>query len=328
MRPVAPEPMPPDDHVEILLATYQGARFLEEQLDSVLAQTHRRWTLVARDDGSTDDTPAILRRHAARHPGRIRVLPADGRRLGAMGNFSALLDSSTAQHVMLCDQDDVWLPEKIEVTLGRMRASEQAHGAARPVLVHTDLRVVDEALRPIADSMWRFQQTDPGRLSTLPRALLQNFVTGCTTMVNRALLAVALPVPSDARMHDWWLTLAALEFGVIESVPAATILYRQHGKNERGARAFNPVRSALEVLHRERWRAASEARWAEFRLQEAQASAFLERFRGRLTPQDRETLRAFSALSRQGGLARRASVLRHGFFYSNPVTTAAMLLFR
>jgi glycosyltransferase involved in cell wall biosynthesis len=320
--------MPPDVHVEILLATYQGARFLEEQLDSVLAQTHPHWTLVARDDGSSDETSAILQRYAARDPGRIRVLSTEGRRLGAMGNFSALLDASTAQHVMFCDQDDVWLPEKIALTLARMQAAEAAHGASRPVLVHTDLRVVDEALLPIADSMWRFQQTDPARLATLPRALLQNFVTGCTAMVNRPLLAEALPIPREARMHDWWLALVALKFGVVESVPTATILYRQHGKNERGAKAFNPVHAALEVIDREKWRATSEARWAEFRRQEAQATAFLERFGDRLPPGARETLLAFSGLSRQGALARRASIVRHGFFYSSPITTLGMLLFR
>jgi glycosyltransferase involved in cell wall biosynthesis len=314
--------------LEILLATYNGAQFLEAQLDSVLAQTHTRWALLARDDESTDGTRAILEQYAARHPDRVRVLPANGRRLGAMGNFSELLSASTAEHVMFCDQDDVWLPEKIEVTLARMQAAEAKQGAVRPVLVHTDLRVVDEALRPIADSMWRFQQTNPARLAMLPRALLQNFVTGCTAMVNRALLAEALPIPREARMHDWWLALVALAFGVVESVPTATILYRQHGKNERGAKAFNPVRAALEMIDRERWRATSEVRWAEFRRQETQAAAFFERFRERLEPRAQETLQAFARLSRQGALARRASIVRHGFFYSSPVTTLGMLLFR
>jgi glycosyltransferase involved in cell wall biosynthesis len=316
------------DHVQILLATHEGARYLEEQLESLLAQTFTRWKLVARDDGSTDDTPSILQRYAGRHPDRIRLLAFDGRRLGAMGNFGALLESSGGSHVMFCDQDDVWLPDKIEVTRSAMAELEIRHGTETPLLVHTDLRVVDERLGPISDSMWRFQHIDPSRLSVLPRALLQNFVTGCTAMVNRALLDLALPIPPDARMHDWWLTLVALSFGAVRSLPTATILYRQHGKNERGASGFSPLRAALELLDRDRWRQRSEARWTEVRRLEAQAEAFLDRFRDRLPQGARDALAAFSVLSRQGGLARRASIVRHGFYYSNPVTTAAMLLFR
>jgi glycosyltransferase involved in cell wall biosynthesis len=314
------------DDLQILLATYEGARYLEEQLESLLSQTFTSWKLVARDDGSTDDTPSILQRYATRHPDRIRLLPFDGRRLGAMGNFGALLESSGGSHVMFCDQDDVWLPDKIEVTRAAMAELQSRHGTEAPLLVHTDVRVVDETLRPISESMWRFQHLEPSRL--LPRALLQNFVTGCTTMVNRALLDLALPIPPDARMHDWWLTLVALSFGAVRSLPIATILYRQHGKNERGASRFSPLRSALDLLDRERWRRLSEARWTEVRRLEAQAEAFLERFRDRLPESAREAVAAFSVLSRQGGLARRASIVRHGFYYSNPVATAAMLLFR
>lgn len=314
--------------IEILLATFEGSRFLEAQLDSLVAQTHRHWVLLARDDGSSDATRSILDGFASRHRDRIRVLPPDGRRLGAAGNFAALIEASTAPYVMFCDQDDVWLPDKIEITLDAMTALEGRRGGPAPLLVHTDLRVVDEELQAIADSMWAFQQTDPRRQAVLSRALLQNFVTGCTMMANRALLDLARPVPREARMHDWWLMLTALCFGAVESVPRATMLYRQHGRNARGATRFSALRDAVAILGRARWRQASDRRWGEIRRQEAQAAAFLARFHDRLPEDARETLASFASLSSQGFFSRRASIVRHRFYYSNPVMTAAMLLLR
>ncbi len=315
-------------HVEILLATFEGAPFLEEQLESLLAQTHAGWTLLARDDGSTDGTPAILERYANRHAGRIRVLPSDGRRLGAAGNFSALLEASAAPYVAFCDQDDVWLPDKLEATLAAMAALEERRGAACPLLVHTDVRVVDERLRPLGDSLWRYHGTDPGRLSVLPRLLLQNVVTGCTAMANRALVSLARPIPPEARMHDWWLALVAAAFGAVGAVPRPTLLYRQHRANELGARRFQLLGEALGLLDPARRRETSARRTAEIRRLEAQAAAFLERFGERLPAEARATVAAFATLSRQGFLARRARIVRHGFYYSNPAMTAAMLLFR
>jgi glycosyltransferase involved in cell wall biosynthesis len=320
--------VPAGEPVEVLLATYQGARFLEQQLESLLAQTHANWSAIARDDGSTDATPEILARYAARHPQRFRILPGNGQRLGAAQNFATLIVASRAPRVMFCDQDDVWLPEKIEVTLAAMADLEGRRGASCPALVFTDLRVVDEGLAPLGDSLWRYQGTDPERLSRLPRALLQNCVTGSTAMVNRPLIELSVPIPVQARMHDWWLALVAISFGAIAPVRRPTVLYRQHGRNDRGAARFSFLREAARALDRESWRRTSETRAAEIRRQEDQAATFLARYRDRLSERDRATVAAFATLSRQGYLTRRARMLRHGFFYSNPLATAAMLLLR
>ena len=111
--------------IDILLATCNGALYLPEQLDSLLAQTCRGWRLLVRDDGSSDGTREILENYRSRHPDVIMIIPGEGQNLGACGNFSCLLEQSDAPYIMFCDQDDVWLPDKIEITLTAMRELER-----------------------------------------------------------------------------------------------------------------------------------------------------------------------------------------------------------
>ena len=140
---------------------------------------------------------------------------------------------------MFCDQDDVWFPDKIAVTLGKMQELEGRHGGERPLLVHTDMKVADGNLRVVADSLWRYQKSDPVRGEALNRLLVQNCATGCSMMINRALCDLALPIPAEAMMHDWWLVLVAAAFGTIGHCAEPTLLYRQHGANDVGAKKWS-----------------------------------------------------------------------------------------
>ena len=135
--------------IDVLLATHNGADFLDAQLRSLWEQSERGFRLLAHDDASTDATPALLAEWSARWPG-MELIDGGGPRLGACGSFAALLARSEADYVMFCDQDNVWLPEKIARTLGTMTAVERETGADCPLLVHTDLAVVNESLRPLA----------------------------------------------------------------------------------------------------------------------------------------------------------------------------------
>ena len=203
--------------IYIVLATFDGASYLVEQIESIRAQTLTSWTLLARDDGSSDATVAILDDCAARDP-RIEVLrDADGT-LGAIGNFSRLAETALARGagvVLFADQDDVWFPDKVARTLAEMRAAETALGTDHPILVHTDLQVVDGAGRLLHRSFLQLQRIRDERSRPLTTLLVQNYVTGCTMAANRALLRLALPVPADALMHDWWLALCAARCGSI-----------------------------------------------------------------------------------------------------------------
>ena len=244
-------------HIDIVLATYNGAAYLDDQIESIFAQSHQQWRLLVRDDGSSDNTGEILTRYRDRDPDRIILLNDGDGNLGYVQNFSRLLESSDGDYVALCDQDDVWLPDKLALSLEKMQDLETRHGIHMPILVFSDLKVVDEALEPIGDSFWDLQYIDPDRAKFFSRILLQNVVTGCTALLNRPLTDLAVPIPEEATVHDWWIALVAAAFGVIEPVRVATVLYRQHGQNSLGVRAFrvgNFHRLALEFLRNYRRR--------------------------------------------------------------------------
>lgn len=182
--------------MDVLLATYNGAKYLRAQLDSLLAQTHQNFRLLVSDDGSSDDTLAILESYRVRFGERLVLVPNP-----TMGKgWSETLRISwwpacmmVWRQVAFSDQDDVWLPPKIELCLQEMVRMEQEGGAELPCLVHSDLTVVDEHLGVISESFATYQRMDPVQCS--PLSLLSvNQVTGCTMMVNRTLLRMALPL--------------------------------------------------------------------------------------------------------------------------------------
>lgn len=219
--------------IAILLSTYNGERFLEEQIESIIKQSNQQWTLYVRDDGSTDKTLDILGRYQA--DDRIQWINENKpQNLRVIGSFLKLLESTEADYYMFCDQDDVWLPDKVQVTLDKMLTLE-AENNQQPILVHTDLRIVNQDLKATSESMIKTQNLDP--LPSFGRLLVQNSVTGCTMMINQNLKDRCVGLDfTKIRMHDWWFALVASAFGTIGYVPQATILYRQHGDNEVGAK--------------------------------------------------------------------------------------------
>ena len=230
------------DKVAILLATYNGETYIREQIDSLLRQSYTEWNLFIHDDGSTDRTPEIIRDYERIYPDRIHVL--SGKPCGgAKENFFYIMRQVTAPYVMFCDQDDVWLPEKIEETLSQMKTLEAQSGTEIPALVFSDLSVVDGNLNLIADRMSVYQKLDPDRVRP-ENLMVQNVITGCTVMANRALVELALKVRNtdNAIMHDWWCALVASVFGQISYIDKPLVLYRQHGTNSVGAKKISSVK--------------------------------------------------------------------------------------
>lgn len=228
--------------VTILLATLNGEDYLKAQLESIAAQTYENWQLVVGDDGSTDHTLDILEEFKKQHPNQVTIMKNDPPTGSAKNNFINLLRNSYGPHFMFCDQDDVWKPDKIYLTLQKMEALETRYGEKTPILVHTDLSVADENLEMIAESF--FQYADIPKRIYLNQLIVQNSVTGCTVMINRCLqqyFLQLLPV-SKIIMHDYWAALIAKVFGKIGFVNEPTMYYRQHGHNSVGAKhAGNPV---------------------------------------------------------------------------------------
>lgn len=308
--------------VEILMATYEGAGFLREQLDSLRVQTHSNWRLRVRDDGSRDATPAILEAFASEEPARVELETGSSERLGAAGCYSHLMGQSHADYAMFCDQDDVWDSDKIEISLAAMRELEARSLPGTPLLVHTDLRVVDASRRLLDDSLWHYQNLDPRAARRLTRLLVQNVVTGCTCLANRSLLERAGPVPRGAVMHDWWLALVAAAFGGIHCLPRATLDYRQHSGNRLGARRFDR-QSLLESAVRPFDRASLIA---GMRDAAAQAGAFLDRYGEDLGDGPRGAVSACAGLLDRGFVGRRLCIVRHGLWKVGLLRNLATLL--
>ncbi len=203
---------------------------MQEQLDSLLTQTHGAWVLFWRDDGSTDGTLGLLRAFAA-GPGRGRcVQVGESARLGATPSFLLVLRAALAgafDAFAFADQDDVWLPGKLARAIGALSRAE----ADRPVLYCARQVFVDEKLSPIGLSC-RLRR-EPG----FPAALTQNIATGCTMLMNRqAALLVAESRPPSAALHDWWAyVLVAGAGGAVLADDTPAVLYRQHGRNLVGA---------------------------------------------------------------------------------------------
>ena len=220
--------------ITVLLAVYNGEKYLSEQIDSILNQTISDIKIVVRDDGSTDSSPQIIDKYLQKHPERIFVI--NGEPTGsAAANFGQMLKSVDDDYIMLADQDDVWLPDKAQKTLDSMLKAENGE-RDKPVLVHSDLFVTDDNLNIISKSFFDYQRIIPDDLS-VNRLLVQNYVTGCTVMINRALKNKAFPIPEGVAMHDWWLALTAAAFGSIVTIKTPLIYYRQHSGNQVGAKA-------------------------------------------------------------------------------------------
>jgi glycosyltransferase involved in cell wall biosynthesis len=316
--------MPDREPVDILLATYNGGEHLVELLDSLRAQTHPDVTVLVRDDGSTDQTVEIVRRVADDPRGpALRLVEAatpDQPPLGPGGNFGRLLTSSTASRVMFCDQDDVWLPEKVSRTLDRLARAEEQLGPDTPLLVHTDLAVVDEDLRPVAPSLWAYQNIRPAGRETLAKLLVQNVVTGCTAMLNRPLIERIGHIPPPIRLHDWWAALVAAAFGRVVHLPEATALYRQHPANDTGARRWSPgyLLDQLAPSAARRQREALDRTFLRARL-------LRKRYRRQLPPHARRAVLAYLRLRRLEPARRRLAALAGGYTKVGWLRTAGML---
>ncbi|MBJ6879714.1 glycosyltransferase family 2 protein [Vibrio cholerae] len=225
--------------IDIVLATYNGEKYVSEQIKSI--QTSKSYDenvsrLVIVDDGSTDDTLLILEEFC-RLDEKLVVKTNLGKK-GPKGNFSYGLSLCDAEYTLLCDQDDVWLDDKIEKTFCKMRSLEERYGEKTPLLVFTDLLVVDSELNTIGKSFFKYQSINPDWSEKLSQLVVQNVAPGCTMMVNRALLDLASPIPREAMMHDWWLMIVASAFGKIAYLDEPTIMYRQHENNQVGAKSL------------------------------------------------------------------------------------------
>ena len=305
--------------VTVLLAAYNGVQFLSQQIDSVLRQSFSDFRLILSDDGSCDGSDALLERYAREYPDRITHYRSGNRFGCAQTHFMHLLGQfHDTPYTMFCDQDDIWHPDKIEKTLLKMRSLEA--DPTVPILIHTDLRVVDGSLRETAPSFCRLSNLD-GNRTALNHLLIQNVVTGCTVMVNRALAALACrkPIQEKLLMHDWWLAILAAAAGKVGFLPEATIDYRQHSSNSVGAKNS---RSAAYL-----WKRFSAQDTRQVLIGTArQAALFLSCYRDILQPEQLAMLTAFAGTADAPWIKRLHVDLKYRILKYGYIRVAAQIL--
>lgn len=242
--------------IAILMATYNGEKYLGEQIDSLLAQTNKDWQLYIHDDGSTDNTHAILQEYAQKHS-NIHILEYESQR-GAMKNFLSLLQRVEADYYMFCDQDDVWLKQKVELSFKEMKRQEAACQGI-PIIVYTDLYVTDAALNITCNSFWQEICLHPEFITTFDEMAASTAVTGCAMLFNQQVKDIVVFPATHATMHDAWITACTLrKNGKIVPISQPLIYYRQHEGNCVGSDDLNHIDLAyrirnLRTMQRKNW---------------------------------------------------------------------------
>lgn len=228
-----------NNEIAILMATYNGCSYLEEQLDSIFRQTYENWHLYVHDDGSTDSTVEILKRYLTGNPEKMTILNYPSQH-GTSENFMSMLEHVEACYYMFCDQDDVWLENKIELSIKSMLSQEKDKNI--PVVVHTDLIIVDEHLQEIYHSLWQYMDIRPSFMRSFHDCII-SYVTGCTMLINKTMRDISIQIPrTHALMHDSWITACCHhKKGLVISLRTPSVLYRQHSNNVLGAIAASRI---------------------------------------------------------------------------------------
>ncbi|MBY4973680.1 glycosyltransferase family 2 protein [Streptococcus suis] len=284
-------------NVNILMSTYNGQEFLAEQICSIQSQTFTDWTLLIRDDGSKDRTRDIIA-DFVQQDSRIHFINPDStENLGVIKSFHALVQYQRADVYFFSDQDDVWIPDKLQVTL----EATQAYPAEQPLMVYTDLKVVNQDLQVMNESMVRSQSHHAN--TELVQELTENTVTGGTSMINHA-LAELWTVTDDILMHDWYLALLATAFGKLVYIDQPTELYRQHAENVLGARTLSKRFRKWIRPH-----VLFSVYWDLIRNSQKQASHLLAL---PLTPVDRNLVEAFVTIMDKPMIERYRILKKYG----------------
>jgi rhamnosyltransferase len=270
-----------EQQITLLMATYNGERFIRQQLDSLLAQNYKQWQLIIRDDGSTDKTVDIINEYIPLHK-NISLVINNSPIKGACTNFAALFNiarqDAAVQYIMFCDQDDIWKPGKIALSVNAMQALEQEH-LNQPILVYGDF----DLMTTDADYM-------PGEFKLKKELKLKNLLSfnsvyGCTTILNRRLMDEINTIPTEAINHDYWVALVASIYPS-KFLPDKLLGYRQHTNNASGNVAGNNSMAAR--LKRNLLSPGKEIENLSIRL--TMFSLFYQRYRTRLSADDQQII--------------------------------------
>lgn len=215
--------------VDILMATYNGEKYIAEQIDSIINQSYENWNLLIRDDFSNDNTLNIIK-HYSNVDSRIKVISDDKGNLGLIKNFEELLKHSDSEYIMFSDQDDVWLENKVQVLFSSMLKLKEKHVEETPLLVHSDSYIVDENLNIISNEFIG----ERGHKKGINKIIFAPCVQGASMIINRVLKNIVLPFPKKINIHDYYISIINELVGERKFLETSLMYYRQHSKNEIG----------------------------------------------------------------------------------------------
>jgi glycosyltransferase involved in cell wall biosynthesis len=304
-----------NSNCEVILAVRNGERYLPAMLDSLLIQTTRDFNVLVRDDGSSDGTLEILETYKTKFDGRLSVIM--GKPSGSfVANFGILMRETKADYVLFADHDDVWKPEKVELTLRSLKDGEAKYGKSTPIYFATDFAVVNKDLELISASYWKWKRLNPSMMGKLSQSLICVSIQGMASGINRALLDLANPVSAKAISHDWWTQLIAAAMGKVICDPTVTALYRVHGENASGPKPVG-VRPYLKLGLDTSFLRRGLGRRIE------QADALADALAGRMPPDKLKIIRRFTRLQSQGFVQRRWTLVSGNYLYHDLVRSVA-----
>ena len=223
--------------IAILLSTYNGEKYLANQLSSIITQSYTNYKLYIVDDGSNDKTVEIINEFANSDK-RVVKLYKKSVHDGPCISFMWLLEQIYADFYFFCDQDDVWMSDKIKKS---MALAEQC-STNKPLLIHSDLKIVDESMHLLYNSFWEFNGTKHAEFSSFDFHCAYNNIPGCAMLINKVTRDLSLPIPKSAKMHDAWIALVvSYNEGLILAINEPLIYYRQHTNNTIGARESRTI---------------------------------------------------------------------------------------
>ncbi len=283
--------------VAILMSTYNGEKYLKEQIDSILAQTYGEFVLYIRDDGSKDNTQEIIRTY-----NDSRIVFYQGENQGPAKSFFDLINkASGADYMFFSDQDDIWYPEKLEKMLGEIKAYDE-----QPTMLFSDFSMIDSFGNVTEPSYSRYAslQVQKGNVE-INRILAQPYVFGCASVINRGLADLVLNPPEGIEMHDCWISLVAAAVGNLIYVPYQTIAHRFHSSNATGKSGQDSLVSRLSRVTKG---LNLQAENTKLRLKQAQL--LLKEFNEKIKPESKKMLEDLVASMQKGKFATIGALKR------------------
>lgn len=307
--------------IYIIMCTYNGEKYISEQLESIKENTMKDWELYIIDDQSTDNTLQIVKTFKNRYSNKVHIEINEERR-GSVQNFLKAIwkvgrQMTDNDFLMLCDQDDVWNTDKIRKTLDGMYELIYNYGNSIPLLVCTDVTVVDAKMNIINESFRKMNHYGIKKLD-FSHLMMENKVQGCTTMMNKCMALMVHRLPTKATMHDGWLALIAAGFGRIKYIDRPTMRYRQHDNNVQGSIEFKEdVKKKFFNLGRQRQIVMDTT---------SQIKEFLEIYEDEISDSIKEMAKAFATLPQQNFIQKRYNIIKYHMWKSGILRNIGLIV--